>query len=146
MKALYILISFFTICLITSCGSSEREITGTYDILQWSSVNCDDPDNNVMFDFSQNDGCDVSLNVCGDGTVIINESTFTLDLTISFGGGFNQNVSASGGYTFDGETIIICDSAGDNCISNEVPNNEGDLSLRFIDNSSGCTLSLFARQ
>ena len=126
-------------CAIGSCSGEDGEITGTYNLTKISSANCDDPLENLTFDFASDGGCTDfgGIEICGQGTITINEDmTFVVSLTLTTDGD-SISETINGSYTDNGDSITICD--GGECGTGTF---SGDrIMLTFPDKDTGCDLS-----
>lgn len=136
---LFQLLLGFLIVFGNGCNGEDGDITGVYRLTSLSSSNCLDPVENLNFDFSGDGGCTDfgGIEICGEGTISINaDMTFLVSLTLtSDGDSFTE--SFGGEYTYDGETLTICDGA--DCGVATVSGNK--ISLTFQDGDEGCSLT-----
>ena len=144
IQSKYLFLLSLVISLIAfSCGGDDEDetIAGTYKITGFSSANCDDPELNFSFDFT--DGCDMLLGqeVCGDGTISLTEGgTFSVSVTVT-ALGFSETTTASGSYTVDGNTITICEDGGD-CETATFNLGSGKITLMIPDPEDNCVITV----
>lgn len=137
---------FSAFFLLLSCGDDDDSIAGTYRLTSFSTTNCDDPEENINFDFSADDGCTslLGVSVCGDGTITLTESggfSFTLNIT-TLGQTFSE--TGSGTYTIDGNMITICD--GTECQSSTFTLGSGRITLSYSEEDDSCIVTMVGKK
>lgn len=116
---------FFVISLcclaLVSCGDDEPtfadELVGTWNLLSITATGCDDPSDNLDFDFGTS-GCTTFMGaeICTNGTYTFTSGgTYRTGGSISSGSQILVDLSAGGTYTVDGNSVTICDDADSDC-------------------------------
>lgn len=126
----------------SSCGSDDESVDGTYKMLSFTTTNCADPDENISFDFSANDGCVTiaGVEVCGQGTLTLNtDNTFSYSFTLS-GAGLSETSNGSGTYSVDGNQITICD--GDECSTSTFSLGSNMITISLSEADDPCVITI----
>ncbi|MFK7983709.1 MAG: hypothetical protein AB8G86_27280 [Saprospiraceae bacterium] len=102
-------ILFLAIFLITACekdDATEPSIEGTYDIIGYSVIDCEEFD--VILD-NEKEACSVieGLEFCVDGTFIFTADLLTINLNFTADGESDGSMIESS-YTIEGNEITLC--------------------------------------
>ena len=96
--------------VIFACGSDDEDtVTGTWYATLLESTNCTDPFDNINLSDLSTDACtETSADGCVHYEYVFTETTFTYSATATELG---QVISFSGAgtYTFDGNSITLCE-------------------------------------
>lgn len=137
-----ILLFVATIMTTFSCSESNDGIVGVYRLLSFGSTECEDPDENISFDFSANDGCQdfFGTEVCGSGSFSFTEAGFfILDITLSSDGdSFSDTIT--GQYTLDGQDLTVC--VNDECKTSNFSLRSGKMTFIFPNPDASCVVSV----
>lgn len=132
----------FILLIITSCGSDDNDIAGSYEIYSYQSASCDDPQSNRFIEVDDSGCSDVNgFEVCLSGNLTLNsDNTFSI-ITMISSTIFSTDVTGSGDYTSTENTITICD--GLDCLDGNL---NGDEITVSIPGEDGCILTVKGRR
>ena len=136
---------FATILLITACGKDDTttpSIEGTYDIIGYSVVGCEEFD--IILD-NEKETCSLveGLEFCLDGTMTFTTGLLTINLNLTVDGE-SDGITTEGNYTITGSEITLCDTP-DDCETNNFKFEDDIVEISSpVDN--GCSSTIRARK
>lgn len=136
-----LLFALFTFA-ISSCGDSfEDDLVSTWNLLSVSATGCDDPDDNLDFDFGTS-GCTTFMGteICTNGTYTFTSSgTFRTGGSISADTDILVDLSGGGTYTVDGNSVTICNDDEDECNTATVTITDDRMTVKTTED--GCSVT-----
>ncbi|MEM6320244.1 MAG: lipocalin family protein [Bacteroidota bacterium] len=148
MKSNFLVVSLLAVVVfLSSCGKDDNtnQLSGTYKITSLTSENCNDPDDNINFQFDD-DGCftEQNIEICIDGTWVFNDGNYTVTFAIEADGfSIGGSESDSGTYTIEGSRATLC-PMGEDCGTATIRFDGDTFTISDIDDDDGCDVTMVA--